>query len=440
MREGSDVVLIRAKGYFSFEKAPPIGITCIASYISDKYSVKIFDRERNPNEDYVDFIKNKIVPLNPRIIGISAVSAQIKDALMIGRLASQYLPKAKIVFGGVHFSSVPEDGLKSGHAVIVGEGEVVFKELCGLPEERIKGVFYGRPLENLDEIPIPADEFILASQEPKDGEYLFLSSRGCPFNCTYCLSRDSKQRQIRLHSIDYVVSYLQKVRQLYPDIKKVWFVDDVFIVNEERVIEFCDKSSKANLNFEYSFFAHANYVKKIALFKKMVRHNFNCVYIGIESGDNGILKKIKKNTTVEVIEKAVRILKKSGLYCVATYMIGNISETKKTVLDTINFSRRLGIPAIFNFAEPFPGTEFFNEVENEPQVGKRITEDFRSINEITFVPRDLDEKTMLELRNEAEKYKPYKYLMSYYLKHPRKGLVKIKNRLNRLLVKAGRQR
>ena len=166
----------------------------------------------------------------------------------------------------------------------------------------------------------------------------------------------------------------------------------------------------------------------------MARYNFNCVYIGIESGNNAILRKIKKNTTIDEIEKAVGILKNSGLYCVATYMIGNVSETKETVLDTINFARRLGIPAIYNFAEPFPGTEFFNEINGNPALGKCITEGFRSISEITFVPNDLDEKTMRDLRMEADSRKPYKYLLYYYFRHPKKGFLKLKSKAQRLFL------
>jgi radical SAM superfamily enzyme YgiQ (UPF0313 family) len=428
MKTNVDVVLLRAKGYFSIEKAPPIGIICIASYILDKYTVKILDREREPDEDCTDFVKNKIVPLNPRIIGISAMSAQVTDALALGKLIKEYLPKTRIVFGGTHFSSVPEDGLKYGHAVVVGEGEVIFKEMCGWPEEKIGGIFYGRPLENLDDIPIPSDEFLLASQEPEDNQYLFLSSRGCPFNCTYCLSKDIKQKGMRYHSIDYVIRYLEKIRRLYPDIKRIWFVDDIFIVKEKRVTEFCEKSAKAGFDFEYSFFAHANYVKDLSLFKKMVKHNFTYAYLGVESGNNAVLKKIKKSTTVEKIEKAAKILKKSGLYTNTMFMIGNISETKETVIDSISFSQKLGLPTSFVFAEPFPGTEFLNEIKNNPQVGRLITNDFRPISEITFVPKDLDEKTMLELMNKAQKYKAYKYRLSYHLKHPRKSLSKIKNK------------
>lgn len=354
MKTNIDVVLIRAKGYFSIEKAPPIGITCIASYISDKYSVKILDRECETDENYSDFVKNKITPLSPRIVGISSMSAQVKDAMSLGKTIKEYLPQARIVFGGAHFSSVPEDYLEYGHAVIVGEGETIFKEICGYPQDRIKGIFFGKPLDNIDDIPIPSDELLIASQEPKDNQYLFLSSRGCPFNCTYCLSRDIKQKGIRYHSIDYIIEYLKKIKRLYPNVKRIWFIDDVFIVNRKRVIGFCEKSVKEGFNFEYSFFAHANYVKDLSLFKKMVKYNFTYVYMGVESGNNEILKEIKKSTTVEVIERAIKILKKSGLYPCTTFMIGNISETKETVTDSINFSKKLGVPAYFNFAEPFP--------------------------------------------------------------------------------------
>jgi len=422
-----DVALIRAKGGWTVESAPAIGIISIASYISDEYSVEIFDREKNASQDCEEFVIQEIVKQSPRIVGISATSTQFEDAKEIAKIARKLLPQSKIVFGGIHFTSSPDDGLKYGDAVVVGEAETKFKEICSLPDNEIKGIFQGEPLVDLDQIPLPSNEMIISSHY-KDNQFLLLTSRGCPFSCTYCLSQDMKLKKVRYHSIDYIIKYLQKINRLLPMIDVIWFVDDVFISKKDRVLEFCEKSKREQLPFRYKFFAHANYVSDLSLFKTMFKHNFINVSIGIESGNDEILKKIKKNTSVKKIKKAVEILKSSGLYVMPSFMIGNISETEKTVMDSINLSNELGLPSSFCFAEPFPGTVFLKEIQENPSVGRIIKEGYHSIITVTFVPKDLTEEMMINLWKKAQN-KAYKYRVMYHLLHPRVTLFKMNSKM-----------
>ena len=199
-----DLVLIRAYGKDDGHKTLPLGLLSIATYLQKcGFSVEIIDRMR----DYQPIAKciRNIKGVSPRIIGISALSCQSKDAILLGRKLRETV-SAKIIYGGQHFTALPSEGLRFGDAVIRNEGEKMVLELCKMDTVNIKGIFEGEAVLNLDEIPLPSDK-MLKDLFQRGDHFSLVTSRGCYFKCVFCKKVDH-DCNVRYHSIEYICDYI----------------------------------------------------------------------------------------------------------------------------------------------------------------------------------------------------------------------------------------
>lgn len=384
-----DLVLIRAHGRDDGRKALPFGLLSLATYLQKyRFSVEIIDRMKN----YQSIAKcAKIInDMSPRMIGISAMSNQYEDAILLGRKLKEVV-SAKIIYGGQHFTILPQEGLKFGDAVVRYEGEKILLELCKMDNINIKGIFEGQSLSNLDEIPLPSDEMLKDLYQ--GGEFCLLTSRGCPFECIFCKNVDYV-RHIKYHSIEYVCDYIEKAVNLL-GIKSCFIADDIFTINKDRVIRFCEEIRKRNLKLEFTCFTHAN-INDFQMYTIMKDAGFHEIQIGVESGNDVLLKTLKKSQTVKECIRTIEIIKKAGLSPIPLFMIGNITETEATIRDTIELAKRLRSICDygwFSYAQPFPGTEFY---EVATKYGRLINQHPYTYwnTRISFIPNGLTKSKM----------------------------------------------
>lgn len=388
-----DLVLIRAYGRDDGHKALPFGLISIATYL-EKYGFRVEIIDRMKDYQSISKCARIIKDMSPRIIGISALSSQYKDAISLGRKLRQ-AASAKIIYGGQHFTALPKEGLKVGDAVIRNEGESAFLELCKSDTVDIKGIFEGKSLYNLDEIPLPSDRMLKGLHRGGD-HFCLLTSRGCYFRCVFCKNTDY-DCPVRDHSMEYICDYLEKAVNLL-GIKSCFIADDVFTYKKDRVIRFCDEIKKRNLKLELSCFTHAN-INDLQLYSQMKNAGFHEIQIGVEAGNDNVLKILKKNQTVEDCIKTIEIIKEAGLSPIPLFMIGNISETEETIKDTIRLAERLISICDygwFSYAQPFPGTEFHEVAE---RYGRLISRDPSTYwnDRISFVPNGLTKSKMKKM-------------------------------------------
>lgn len=320
----------------------------------------------------------------------------IQYAEIIKRINS----KAVIIAGGSAAMSVPELLLQNSKVDVVcaGEGEKVIIDLLrGLKRHKleeltqIKGFYYkvdgkiiysGKPelLNDLDsQSDMPAYDLLpmeIYLSNPIVGfgrDIDFISSRGCPFDCTFCYQPWG--RKFRGHSVDFIIEALKYLKKHYK-IDFVSFQDDEFMAKKSRVYEFCEKLKKHIPNLLWSCTGRVNLVDE-DIVREM--RNAGCVSIsyGFESGSPRMLKSMKKKATIEEMENAVRINRKYEMMLPVSFIIGMPGENEESCRETVEFCVRNNLPLkSMMFATPYPGTELFEYAISTERINKDKLHEF----------------------------------------------------------------
>jgi radical SAM superfamily enzyme YgiQ (UPF0313 family) len=346
-------------------------------------------------------IERRILDESPDLVGITVNSGNL-DAVrvLVGRLKVHGIP---VILGGSHPTVLPEQSLTytSADMAAIGESELtlvhVLDMLAGDTERseipslawrengRITVNPRGGLIPQIDELPIPDRSFIDRSDYFGD---VIITGRGCPFNCTYCASRNIWGKQVRFRSVDSVIQELELLRRELthgtargrsdseskrgpmhgdaPGRQVVKVVDDTFTVNRKRTIELLDQIIARGLNcFEFTGGVRADTLNE-AVVAKMREANFQRVTLGVESGSPRILKMIRKGESNEHVKRAVTLLRSVGIKSHAFFMIGLPDETP----EDIELSKKLILEAQpdhveINMVTPYPGTELWNPLMNE---------------------------------------------------------------------------
>ena len=321
---------------------------------------------------------------SPDLIAITTATNDFDYTVHIASLLKK-ISKAPIVTGGFHPTIAPEEVIAKEcfDIVCIGEGEEAFLELVNALEKRkkidkIKNLWIKKNnkiiknqvrslIQNLDKLPFPDRELFSYEKylEWNRGTATFLSTRGCPFQCSYCINHflismyRGKGKYVRFRSISNLFEEIKQVTSKYK-VKDIEFYDDTFTLDEERIEEFCKKYPKEiGLPFNINVRVNAVNQKLFSLLKKA-----GCVRvsIGIESGDEYIRNKIlKRNMSDEQIINTFKEARKAGLQTYSFNMIGIPFETKESVKKTIELNRKckpdfVGV-SIFN---AFKGTEIYD--------------------------------------------------------------------------------
>jgi radical SAM superfamily enzyme YgiQ (UPF0313 family) len=419
----TDIVLIRGRGTVEADRSAALGILSLASYLENK-GVKAEIIDRNRGCPGIDETIKEIKSLKPSFIGLSALTSQSADILNLARACRNTI-ESRLVFGGLHFSACPEEALKLGGIVIQGEGEKALLELCRKNNGN-HGVIKGIPLNDIDEIPVPSSRFLNRTTWSPT-EYLLMTSRGCPYDCYFCLKPDFKKGGIRFHSVDYICRYLKYLIKEY-NVRTFFFMDDILTVNKERIINLCREISRRKIKASFKCFGHVNFLDEEVL-GFMKDAGFYQVQIGVESGDQGLLKRLGKHIELSRVKDTVKRIKRAGLDVVTLFMIGNITETEESIKRTISFAKELGSKNWFSYAVPFPGSRFYDESH---LFGRIVEEDMsRWRNEtLVFIPKGLEISQMKNFMIQARQL-PSEFNYSRPESRMQKGMILLKRFLKR---------
>lgn len=418
---------------------PPLGLAYIAAFLK-KNNIEVRILESNAHDLNHQQISHCISEYSPNIVGITSTTSLIEEAHQIALLCPKEI---KVIIGGVHASSMPNETLEKFERfdyLVRGEGEFTMLELAQeKPLSKINGLSYRkgknivhnkeRPLnENLDNLPLPARELLPmnkyfsvgAKQNPSD---YILSSRGCPYQCIFCADHLVHGRKFRFRSPE---SIIQEVEEIYKRGARDWdFVDDNFTLISERVEKFCDLMIEKGLNKEMSWrCSNGIRVDRInpGLLKKMKEAGCYMVSLGIESGNEEILKNMKKSTDLQKVRQAVEWCKKAGIETRGLFMFGNLGEDRKTMQDTIDFAKSLDIEtATFHITIPFPNTDYWKIIMKEGEIYPKSYRDYIAYGNVIFHHGKIDEETLLEMQKKA--YREFYFRPKIFLK----ALMNIKN-------------
>jgi len=343
-------------------------------------------------------IKKEITYFAPDIVGITTPTPAVNHVYHISKIIKDYNKDTYVVLGGIHPTVMPERTLKEHSPfdfLVIGEGEESFVSLLksikdDLSEiKNVGGVYYRQNgkifyngkqnfINDLDLIPFPArdlyslDLYRSAPTKKLSDENAtpILTSRGCPYSCKHCPSEIIWARSIRYRSADNVIKEIEECVHKY-NLKEFNFFDDTFTINKKRVIEVCNKLEDKKLDISWICNSRTNTIDDEMVVNM---RNAGCkkISFGLESGNQQILNLMKKQTTVDMGRKAVKIVRKHRIPVHASFMLGNVGETENSVRETIHFAKNLGLDnATFFLTTPFPGTELY---EIARQLGN-ITDD-----------------------------------------------------------------
>ncbi|MEO5359449.1 MAG: B12-binding domain-containing radical SAM protein [Nitrospirota bacterium] len=320
--------------------------------------------------------------------GLSSQYRNIKDITDIAHENGK-----KIIAGGGIISSEPEQmarHLNIDYAVI-GEGEDTVIELLsclsnGLNLSDVSGIGYfkndefilnGRrkQREDLDSLPMPDYESFdyvlhLDTSRPSDTftydlydlprEYSLVSSRSCPFSCTFCYHHaGDKYRQ---RSIDSIMRELELVIPKYR-INLVFILDDLFSYHTDRVLEFCRrfKDFTSTLSWEVKWCCQMR-VESLdeTILKTMKQSGCFIISYGFESYSPIVLNSMKKHITQEQIHNAIHMTLDSGLSIQGNFIFGDVKETLDTAKESLEFWRQHTESGILlGFILPFPRSRLY---------------------------------------------------------------------------------
>ncbi len=387
----------------------PLGLGYLAAVLAQRQiDVKIYNAENPSNDEcaglkstsflmamhnsYLEALKNEnhlvwsevtnvISEFQPDIVGMSVMTSKYSSALEITNICKKINHNIIIIWGGFHPSIRPDEVLSNYNVdfVVRGEGERTLTELVGSISECNKNyheidglsfrkdgvIIHNKPrslIQNLDEIPAPARNLSLKDKlySPKDLNML-ISSRGCPFRCTYCGASNIWGRMVRARSSGNVIKEMEDMIEQF-GIREFYFVDDSFTVNRARVIELCEVIRRKGLDITWRCATRVDLIDT-ELIKEMKKAGCSGLHLGIETGSQRMLKCIKKGITLDQVKNAIQILRKNRMDWRAYFMVGFPQETIEDIKETMKFMKEIDPPAIdLSIFTPYPGTELFEDV------------------------------------------------------------------------------
>jgi anaerobic magnesium-protoporphyrin IX monomethyl ester cyclase len=359
---------------------PPLGLLYIAAYAEKEgHQVVVRDLAVRKKKEEVDF-------KNYDIVGISTDTTRHRQALQLARKAKA--SGCTVAMGGPHPGYVDEEILSTKRVdfIVRGEGEVTFSELVAVLQKKngqldsIQGISFfsngelvrtpARPfIENLDSLPFPARHLLNMEDYRRTnfgGRSItpLITSRGCPYQCAFCASSHFWGTRVRMRSAESVLREIEEIYYQYR-FNAIAFVDDTFNLFPKRVIELCRGIIERKLDLWWWNLSRIDLLlRNEEMVKEMVRAGGKAVFIGVESSNPRTLNELKKGIDVGDIIQTVEMLKRNGLEIHASYILGGLHDTAKTIHDTIRFAKQLDTNvAQFAILTPYPGTAVYEQVK-----------------------------------------------------------------------------
>ena len=375
----------------------PLGISYLAAVLEEKgYEVDVVDCQTSrPNQKELE---DKFRSLNPDIIGVTSATVTYLPALEILKAAKTALPNCITMIGGPHVTVMDERTFTESpdvDIVVRGEGEQTMLELAGLVSNgnlkslsEVAGITFrkngqvfrtpDRPfIQDIDSLPHPAHKHFDVTRYKISGKtYMpIITSRGCPFQCAFCLASKMCGRGFRARSPSKVVDELEWLRDTF-GAGAFAFYDDTFTFDVNRAIAICDEMKTRKFELPWDCRTRVDKVSK-ELLTKLRSTNCQLIHFGVESGNQQMLNTMRKGTTVEQNARAIKWAKEAGILVAISLVIGYPGETPEMLQQTIDFIHKTKPDYVYMCeAVPYPGTELYDYVK---ELGLEISEGLEPI-------------------------------------------------------------
>lgn len=403
------ILLIRTRSekYARPYGAPPLGLLYLGAVLRQNYShqVKILDMR-------ADFfvaadVAKEFVSFRPDMVGISGFTLEVNMLHQVAETIKTEDPSCPIVVGGPHANACSGELLEDPHInyVVLGEGEKTLPELMEAVVlktkdiNNVRGIVFKKDgqlvrtaprelISNLDELPFPGWDLVDVRKyyslprfmpfTPDGGTpYMpIMSSRGCPYGCTYC--HNILGKQFRARSAENVFKEMQALYQRY-GITDFEFTDDCFNLDKKRVLNICDRIINSGIKMRLSF---PNGLRGDVLDEEILRKLHDAgtrlICLAPETGSKRLQKLIKKNMDLEKLQRMISAAVRLGIHVHGFFMLGFPTETKTDLRETLRFIWKTKLhTADFFIVNLFPDTEMYRAAK---AAGKSVPERFDNID------------------------------------------------------------
>ena len=316
------------------------------------------------------------------------------------------LPNVVTILGGAHVSAIPERTLTAFPSIdfgVVGEGEISLIDLLarlesGISVTDVAGLVYRQDghivanprapyIDDLDALPQPAWDLLpeyphrfrpTMFSYPRTPVATLITSRGCPFTCTFC-DRSTSGRKGRMHSVESVLRLCQML--VDRGARHINFLDDLFTVRKQRVIDLCHAFIERGFTFSWSCNSHPNLLDEDDL-RLMKRAGCWQIAYGIESGSQRVLDVVKREVRIDRMRETLRMTRAAGIRAKGYLMLGHPTEGVDSLDETAAFlsTVELDFCQITKFT-PYPGTPAYPTIHDHGT----FVEDWERMNAMNFV-------------------------------------------------------
>ncbi len=390
----------------------PIGLEYIAAYIEDAVEeIHIVDMEMEQRSF------RRIIELYlPDLVGITMCATEHNEGLRLARIAKRY--GVTTVVGGYHPTSAPDLMLSYPQLdmVIRGEGEITMRDLIekGSPED-VLGISYrkkgqvihneDRPVvKDLDSLPFPARHLRQYSYKASDRKIdydVLLTSRGCYGRCVFCCEPNMNHGHLRCRSPENVVEEVLEIAR-YHEWRpvNVFITDPSFMANPARVGHLSELLLEHDLNMVFNSLVRTDdMARRPEIVKRMCEAGILFFEMGIESPNPKDLESTKKGITLRIHKEAVRNIREHGGGAGGTFVIGLPDQTEEEIRRFPTYAKEIGLTAAaFGIVTPFPGTEFYEELDRKGLIFETNWDNFDEMHSV-YKTEHLSKEKIEELAN-----------------------------------------
>lgn len=355
------------------------------NYIDYAMGQQNYERVTRDNENIVwnklaDYIKQA----NPAAVGIAYLTPTKLAVEKVARLVKEIDKDIKVIAGSSHATFCPEDVMSSADIdfAVRGEGEIPLLNLVKEIKEgkakweKVPGIHYrdrggqikSNPgtdlIGNLNDLPFPARDLMLNSDYEVYRDHCMISSRGCPYSCTFCADRSLWGGKIRRRSVDNIIKEIEYLNDRYK-INLIDFVDGTFTYDRNYLYEFCKALIDSRLNVKWRCTARYDNLDEDIL-KLMKKANCSGLYFGLESGSNRLLRLMNKKMTVEDNIVKSQMVHDSGILSASSVLLGLPGETREEMEATLRLMKEVKTDIFdVNSFVPLPGSPLYDSLTEQ---------------------------------------------------------------------------
>ncbi len=310
---------------FLLKKQPLLGPIYLGTILKNQgHDVTIY----NENMKEIDYPQL----YDSDVLGISIMTSTAPRGYELANNFRKANPKGKVIIGGSHATFLPEEAAQFADVVVTGEGEPVISDVIEVIKDGGDKIISGRPVENLDELPFP--DFSLMHGFKKRLRYTPMStSRGCPFDCTFCSVTAMFGRKYRFRSTESVIEEISRIKH-----RHIFFYDDNFDADKARTKTLLTEMIRRKLTPPWTTQVRADVAEDEELVKLMARANCKLLCIGFESIDPEVLKSYNKRQTPDDVRRCIEVLHKHGIRVHGMFISEGYTDYNKLGIDTLQLS------------------------------------------------------------------------------------------------------